>query len=187
MSEHYGHFDAVEESPQYTAAQDARFFDLLARDIIPDYLNELEPSMDTGLQTIMDSGGMISRGYFYVQDEDADGASPKTFTHDAESAGSNRKDRIVIEFDTTTGVNAAKISKGTGTAGTPSAPDLVDTETVWEEGVAIVTIAGGAVTAVEDTRIISGARAGNIITGTEDDAPDGYYRVNTLYVQVEAE
>ncbi len=187
MSEIYGHFDAVEGSPEYPGATFAQFVEMLSMDIIPGFLNELEVTMDTGLQTIIDSGGMISRGYFYKQTEAADGASPKTFTHDAESAGSNRKDRIVVEFDASTGVIAAKISKGTGTAGTPTAPDLVDTSTVWEEPVSIVTIAGGVVTAVEDARIISGARAGNIIRGTADDAPDGYYRVNTLYVQVEEE
>ncbi len=50
MAEKYGHFDATNGEPQYAAAADAAFFNLLATGIVPTYLNELIVQEGLGLQ-----------------------------------------------------------------------------------------------------------------------------------------
>lgn len=179
MSELYGHYDAVEGSPNYPSARFSQFVDMISRDIMPDYLNELLVAMVTGLQTSVDTGGMISQGRYYIN------TSGITLTHDAEAAGSKRKDNIVVEFNTATGVNVVKIHKGIGTTGTPSAPALVDTSNLWEKLLAVATIEGGVVTAVTDGRLICGARRTGNKFGTSATPPAGIYPAGTLYARHE--
>lgn len=158
MAEFGGHIDATGGVPAYTAAQDAKFYNLLGEGIIPDIDNELAVIMGVGLQVIIDSGAIISRGYFYIQDEHANGANPLVKPVDAEAAGSNRIDNVVIEFDISAGTFLAKIHKGTGTTGTPVAPALVDTTSKWEVLLAQVYITAGNITNIIDGRVIKGAR-----------------------------
>lgn len=174
MSEISGLYDASGGSPSYAEADMAKFLNLFSEGVIPGIDNELEVALVSGLTVSIDSGAMVSRGYFYIQDEDAGGASPLTKTLDAEGAGSNRIDNIVIEHDTTNNTASSKVSKGTGTTGTPSAPALVDTSTKWEELLAEVYVTASAIISVTDGRTISGARrrlqAGEV--DTDELAPD---------------
>ena len=167
MAEYAGFFDAVDNIPAYTSTEYAQFYDLVSVGIAYGYKNQLEVAQGNGLEAVVDSGGMTSRGRYYIQSEDADGASPKTLAIDAAAAGYMRKDRIVVEFDVNNGTVAAKVSKGTEAVSAPSANSLADTATKWEEPLAIVNVTGGAITSIEDDRNIQGARC-----NTKDFAED---------------
>lgn len=158
MAERIGIFDKVAGSPEYDSGSYSMFQEMMFTDISPDYLNKLIVSIGTGLQVVIDSGGMISKGRFYIQDEDASGGSPKTLPIDAASTGYLRKDLAVVEFDITLRTITAKISKGTEATSSPSAPSLVTGDAKWEKPLVIVNVDGNTIISVEDTRIISGAR-----------------------------
>ena len=100
MAEYSGLYNATNNAPEYTAADLGRFFNLLASGVAYGYENQLEILQGTGLQIKVDSGGLVSKGWFYIQDEAVDGASPKTLSIDAATAGYLRKDYIVVEIDT---------------------------------------------------------------------------------------
>ena len=158
MAETGGHIDNTLDLPAYSAAEDAVFFNLLSRGVVPDVDNELEVKATAGLEISIDSGAYISDGYFKIQDEHADGADPLLKTLDAEAAGWSRIDNIVVEFDLLNDTYLVKVSKGVGTAGAPAAPALVDTDTKWEVLLATCLVTVGVLTSVTDGRSIVGAR-----------------------------
>ena len=158
MAETGGHIDNTLDLPAYSAAEDAVFFNLLSRGVVPDVDNELEVKATAGLEISIDSGAYISDGYFKIQDEHADGADPLLKTLDAEAAGWSRIDNIVVEFDLPNDTYLVKVSKGVGTAGAPAAPALVDTDTKWEVLLATCLVTVGVLTSVTDGRSIVGAR-----------------------------
>ncbi|MEX1376492.1 MAG: hypothetical protein AB1Z23_03350 [Eubacteriales bacterium] len=167
MAEYAGFFDATDNIPEYTSTEYAQFYDLVSVGIAYGYRNQLEVTQGNGLEAVLDSGGMTSKGRYYIQSEDADGSSPKTLEIDAATAGYMRKDRIVVEFDANNGTVLAKVSKGVEAASAPQANSLIDTATKWEEPLAIVNVEGGTITSIEDDRKIQGARC-----NTKDFAED---------------
>lgn len=150
--EYKGYFDAVEGTPNYDSSEHSKVMDMLSSGVQPGYENEMEITTGTGLQIIVDSGGMFSRGRYYIQSEAASGGSPKTLSVDAATSGYLRKDRVVVEFDVTNKTAALKISKGEEAISNPSAPSLADTATKWEESLGIVNVSAGSITSVEDDR-----------------------------------
>ncbi len=79
---------------------------------------------------MVDSGGLIDKGYYYINDADASGASPLALDIDAEVAGSTRFDLIAIEFNIDTSTIQAVVEKGTTTP--------VDTSARWQVPLATV-------------------------------------------------
>lgn len=156
--EYKGYFDAVNGSPSYDSGEHSKVMDMLSVGVQSGYENELQVTASTGLQVKIDSGGMFSKGRYYIQSEAADGASPKTLSLDAATTGYFRKDRVVVEFDTDNKTAALKILKGTEATSNPSANALADADNKWEVPLAIVNISGGSITSVEDDRYIFGAR-----------------------------
>lgn len=137
----------------YPQAEVAQMMASLSDGIVPNYENELATTLDSGLDVETDTGFAWSRGFFFYRD------AADTVTVDAATAGYNRLDRIVVEFDSGTGGGTIKVSKGTETTGTPTAPALVDTATVWEVHLAYVDITGSTINSVDDSdRIIYGAQ-----------------------------
>lgn len=169
MSEYSGLFDATEGSPNYDSADMGRFYNLLSTDVTPNYENELEVTIGSGLQVVVDSGGMVSKGRFYIQDEATSGGSPLTLSLDPAGTGYLRKDRIVIEFNTEAPIAIAKVIKGTDVTSNPTAPELVNTSTVWQESIAIANVSASTLTSVDDDRTILGVRV-NIPLATETTA-----------------
>jgi len=160
--EYKGYFDAVDGSPSYDSAEHSKVMDMLSVGVQSGYENELEVVTGTGLQVIVDSGGMFSNGRYYIQSEAADGASPKALLLDAATTGYLRKDRVVVEFDTENKTATVKISKGVEATSSPSENALADADNKWEEPLAIVNIDGGSITSIEDDRYIFGARCKQI-------------------------
>lgn len=161
MAEFKGFFDAVAGSPDYDSAEEALTRDSMATGVMPDFDNELEVTAGTGLQVNIDSGFLWHLGRYYYQTEPSSGGSPKTLSLDAATAGSNRQDLIIVEFDVTTPAITLKVSKGTETTGTPTPPTLADDEAL----LATVDITGSTLNSVIDGRNIQGARV-NIPTPT---------------------
>ncbi len=158
MTKYTGYFDAVEGSPNYDSGEYAKVANMQFDGVAPGYENELEVSQGTGLQVTVDSGGIMSKGRYFINDEPANGTSPETLAVDAAATGYLRKDRVVVEFDVENAAAQLKIVKGTEAASDPALPDLGDTDSLWEAPLAIVNIEGGSITSVEDDRTIYGAR-----------------------------
>ncbi len=151
MAEYTGFFDSI----AYPSVEEAltRYAALLSG-VTPGFDNELEVTTGTGLQVKVDSGFLWHLGRYYYQDEDASGGTPKTLSIDAATAGYNRKDRIIVEFDILTPAITLKVSKGTETTGTPTAPTL----NADEASLAIVDITASTINSITDDRTIGGAR-----------------------------
>lgn len=160
--EYKGYFDAVDGSPSYDSSEHSKVMDMISVGVQTGYENELEVTAGTGLQVIIDSGGMFSKGRYYIQSEAADGASPKTLTPDAATAGYLRKDRVVVEFDTENKSATVKISKGSEAVSDPAANALTTGDNKWEEPLAVINVDGGSIASVEDDRYIFGARGKQI-------------------------
>jgi len=158
MAEYSGLYNATNGSPEYTAADLGRFFSLLAEGVAYGYGNELEATKGAGLQAIVDSGGIVSKGWFYIQDEEKDGASPKILSIDAATAGYNRYDLVVVEFDTDNATAIVKVVKGNETTGTPALPNLTDTATKWQVAIGKCDITGSVLNSVSDERTIGNGR-----------------------------
>ncbi len=158
MAKYTGYFDAVEGSPNYDSGEFSRALNMMFDGAAPGYLNELEVSQGTGMQVVIDSGGMMSKGRYFINDEPADGASPETLAVDAATTGYLRKDRVVVEFDVENAAAQMKIVKGEEAAADPALPELSDSDSLWQAPLAIVNISGGSITSVEDDREIYGAR-----------------------------
>ncbi|MBN2879994.1 MAG: hypothetical protein JXN65_10260 [Clostridia bacterium] len=162
MAKYKGYFDAVEGSPNYDSGEFSKVMEMQFMGVMPGYKNELEVTAGTGLQAVVDSGGMISKGRYFINDEPKDGASPETLSVDAATSGYLRKDRVVVEFDIVNAAAQIKVSKGTEAAADPQAPEIADGESLWEEPLAIINIEGGSIASIEDDRNIYGARTNSL-------------------------
>ena len=158
MAKYKGYFDAAEGSPNYDSAEFSMVLNMIFDGVAPGYENELEVTQGTGLQAKIDSGGIFSRGRYFINDERADGAFPETLAVDAASSGYLRKDRVVVEFNIENAAAELKIVKGTEAVSGPALPELADTASLWEEPLAIVNVDGGSIASIEDDRVIYGAR-----------------------------
>ena len=158
MAEQGGFIDHTLDVPSYTAAEHALWINLLSNGVTPGVDNELEVLGTAGLEIGIDSGGYISKGSFYIQDEHSDGGDPLLKTLDAEAAGNSRIDNIVVEFDLPNDTYLVKVSKGVGVPGVPAAPALVTGATKWEVLLATCLVTVGVLTSVTDGRDIVGAR-----------------------------
>jgi microcystin-dependent protein len=152
--EYSGFYDDV----NYASEIHAKMMELIAEGVVPNYLNELKVAIGTGLQVTIDSGGCIHEGRYYIQEEPADGASPKTLPIDAASSGYLRKDRTYIEWNISTSTGALKVEKGTEAAANPTAPSLSESSSIRIFKLGIVNVDGGTITGIEDERVIGGAR-----------------------------
>lgn len=126
----------------YTDVELAQMHSMLAGSVgyIVGLGNELKVTNTSGLEMQIDTGGAwldSPGGWWYHND------AALIITHDAESAGQNRIDRIIIRSDRNTSAVKAEIVilKGTA-AGSPTAPTLTQNATIYELSLAQVLITG---------------------------------------------
>lgn len=143
MATQYGFFNKGATDPVYQAAQFDQFIDLLFDSgVVPNYFNQLVVSVTgAGLSVTVATGGAVVNGGYYVND------APITLAVDAEGAGTNRYDRIVIRKTVATKIIEAAVLKGTSAA-SPTIPALTQNSAVWEIALKTVYIASGAVTLI---------------------------------------
>lgn len=143
MAERYRFFDSADPlnpDRSYNAQEFTDYFKaLVTTGIMKGAAAELKVSANgTNMQTTIDTGIAFVMGRFYEND------SPLDLTHDTETLGKDRIDRIVIRMDLNTEARYVKafIKKGVP-AVAPVPPELTRTATIYEISLAQVKIIGG--------------------------------------------
>lgn len=179
MAEHFSFFDPVIQSDgtfdrEYNAQQFTNYFKtLVTTGILKGERNELKLTVtETTMQTKIDTGVAYILGRYYEND------SIKELTHDTESLGLSRIDRVVIRMDLNTEARYVKsfIKKGAPSTN-PVPPTLVQTPNVYEISLAQVRVVGGqtfiaanAITDERGTNVICPWAGSNILPSFDDNA-----------------
>ncbi|RDV27662.1 pyocin knob domain-containing protein [Lysinibacillus capsici] len=180
MTEKFRFFDAVlqEDGVTYDREYDAQEFTdyfkaLVTTGLMKGAGNQLVVTANgSNMITKIDTGIAFLRGRYYEND------SFKELTHDTETLGNSRIDRIVIRMDLSTEARYVKafIKKGVPSTN-PVPPALTQTPNLYEISLAQVKVVGGqtfiAANAVTDERgqdIICPWAGSNILPNFNDDA-----------------
>lgn len=194
MAEHYRFMDAVQgENGEYDREYNAQEFTdyfkaLVTTGIMKGAGNELAVSANgSNMITSVSTGIAFLLGRYYEND------SPLELTHDTETLGNSRIDRIVVRMDLSTESRYVKafIKKGAPSTN-PVAPTLVQTANLYEISLAQVKVVGGqtfiATNAVTDERgkdITCPWAGSNILPNFNDEAlQDLVDKVNTTSTTV---
>lgn len=159
MAEHFSFFDAVLEDDgvtydrEYNAQQFTKYFGaLVTTGVMKGTGNMLAVSANgSNMLTKIDTGIAFVEAKYYEND------SFKELTHDTETLGNSRIDRIVVRMDLSTEARHVRafIKKGVPSTN-PVAPVLTQTPNLYEISLAQVKIVGGqtfiATNAVTDER-----------------------------------
>lgn len=158
MAEKYRFFDAVEDEfgvydREYNAQEFTDYFKaLITTGVMKGAGNQLAVSTNgSSMITSVSTGIAFLLGRYYEND------SPLELTHDTETLGNSRIDRIVIRMDLNTNARYVRafIKKGVPSAN-PIAPTLTQTANLYEISLAQVRIVGGqtfiATNAITDER-----------------------------------
>lgn len=180
MAEKYRFFDAVlqEDGVTYDREYDAQEFTdyfkaLVTTGIMKGAGNQLAVTANgSNMITKVDTGIAFLLGRYYEND------SFKELTHDTETLGNSRIDRIVIRMDLSTEARYVKsfIKKGVPSPN-PVPPTLTQTNNIYEISLAQVKIVGGqtfiAANAVTDERgidVVCPWAGSNILPSFDDNA-----------------
>lgn len=145
MAEKFRFFDAVQDENgvydrEYNAQEFTDYFKaLVTTGIMKGAGNELSVSANgSNMITSVNTGIAFLLGRYYEND------SPLTLTHDTETIGNSRIDRIVIRMDLATEARYVRafIKKGVASAN-PVAPTLTQTANLYEISLAQVKVVGG--------------------------------------------
>lgn len=144
MTEHFSFFDPVLENGlpdrDYNAQQFTDYFEsLVTTGLMKGSGNQLiVGTSGSNMVTTIDTGVAFLVGRRYEND------SLLSHTHDTETLGKNRIDRIVIRMDLNTDARHVKsfVKKGVASA-SPVAPALTQTPNVYEISLAQVKVIGG--------------------------------------------
>lgn len=179
MAEHYSFFDPVEIEPgvfdrEYNAQEFTDYFgDLITTGIMKGAFNQLEVTTNgTNMVSSIDTGVAFIEGKRYFND------SPLELTHDTETLGKSRIDRIVIRMSLSTEARYVRAFIKKGVASTnPVPPSLQRDNRVYEISLAQVLVVGGqtyiGVNDVTDERgkdIICPWAGSNILPNFNDEA-----------------
>jgi len=159
MTEHFSFFDAVLQDDgvtydrEYNAQQFTKYFGTLVTTGVMKGMGNMLAVSATGsnMVTKINTGIAFVEGKYYEND------SFKELTHDTETLGNSRIDRIVVRMDLSTEARYVKafIKKGVPST-SPVAPTLTQTPNLYEISLAQVKIVGGqtfiAINAVTDER-----------------------------------
>ena len=178
MAEKYRFFDAVQdEHGQYDREYNAQEFTdyfkaLVTTGVMKGAGNELAAAANgSNMITTVNTGIAFLLGRYYEND------SPLTLTHDTETLGNSRIDRIVVRMDLSTEARYVKAFVKKGASSTnPVAPALTQTSNLYEISLAQVKIVGGqtfiATNAVTDERgkdVICPWAGSNILPNFDND------------------
>lgn len=144
MAEHFSFFDPVEQDGiadrEYNAQQFTDYFHaLVTTGLMKGLYNELKVTANgSNMMVEIDTGVAFVQGRYYRND------SKLSHTHDTESLGKNRIDRIVVRRDLNTEARYVRSFIKKGVASTnPVAPALTRNANVYEISLAQVKIIGG--------------------------------------------
>lgn len=160
-------FDAVTVNGaydrKYNSDDFAEYFTgLIANGVLYGTLNGLQVVVSSGMNILIRSGVGFLKGYLFKNTTDL------TMAVTTASPSLNRIDRVVVQLDKTNRTIAIVIKTGTP-AVTPSAPAIVQTETVFEIGLCTINVNIG----------VAALQASNIVDTREDRSVCGY--VSTLF------
>lgn len=191
MAEKFRFFDPVQlEDGTYDREYNAQEFTdyfraLVTTGVMKAAGNQLAVSANgNNMITRIDTGIAFLLGRYYEND------SVKELTHDTESLGNNRIDRIVIRMDLSPDKRhvLAFIKKGAPSAN-PAAPSLTQTANIYEISLAQVRVVGGqtfiAANAVTDERgkdIVCPWAGSNILPSFDDNALAQHIENEELHV-----
>ncbi|MFJ7950330.1 hypothetical protein ACIQZG_02260 [Lysinibacillus sp. NPDC096418] len=145
MAEHFSFFDPVQlpdgtYDREYNAQQFTSYFKtLVTTGILKGEMNELRvTSTGVNMQTKIDTGVAFILGRYYEND------GIKELTHDTESLGVSRIDRVVIRMDLSTDKRhvLSFVKKGVPSVN-PVPPQLTQTPNIYEISLAQVKVVGG--------------------------------------------
>lgn len=180
MAEHFSFFDAVLQDDgvtydrEYNAQEFTDYFKtLITTGVMKGSRNMLAVSANgSNMVTSLNTGIAFIEGRYYLND------APLSLTHDTETLGNNRIDRIVIRMNLSTEARYVKAFVKKGTPSTnPVAPTLTQTPNLYEISLAQVKIVGGqtfiAANALTDERgkdVICPWAGSNILPSFDDNA-----------------
>jgi len=192
LAEHFSFFDPVLQSDgtydrEYNAQQFTNYFKtLVTTGILKGERNELKlTATGTTMQTKIDTGVAYILGRYYEND------SIKDLTHDTESLGVSRIDRVVIRLDLSTEARYVKsfIKKGAPSTN-PVPPTLTQTQNIYEISLAQVRVVGGqtfiatnAVTDERGTNVICPWAGSNILPSFDNNALQQHINDNNKHFQ----
>lgn len=180
MAEHFSFFDAVLQDDgvtydrEYNAQQFTKYFGaLVTTGVMKGTGNMLAVSANgSNMITKIDTGIAFVEAKYYENDSFLD------LTHDTETLGKDRIDRIVVRMDLSTEARYVKafIKKGVPSTN-PVPPTLVQTASLYEISLAQVKIVGGqtfiatnAITDERGTNVICPWAGSNILPSYDDNA-----------------
>ncbi|WP_324730276.1 hypothetical protein VO178_09670 [Lysinibacillus fusiformis] len=192
MAEHFSFFDPVQlpdgtYDREYNAQQFTDYFNtLVTTGVMKGVGNQLVVSANgSNMITKIDTGIAFVEAKYYKND------SFKELTHDTESLGVSRIDRIVIRMDLSTDKRhvLSFVKKGTPSAN-PVPPTLTQTQTVYEISLAQVKIVGGqtfiatnAITDERGTSVICPWAGSNILPSFDDNALAQHITDKNVHIQ----
>ena len=194
MAEHFSFFDAVqledgtyEEEYEYDAQKFTNYFKTLVTTGVMKSAGKMLAVSTSGsnMVTKVNTGIAFIEGRYYEND------GFKELTHDTETLGNSRIDRIVIRMDLSTEARYVKafIKKGVPSTN-PVAPTLTQTPNLYEISLAQVKIVGGqtfiATNAVTDERgikVICPWAGSNILPNFDDNAMALHIEDNILHTR----
>ncbi|QTD41539.1 tail fiber protein [Sporosarcina sp. Te-1] len=143
MTEEFGFFDPVEVAPEvfdreYNAQQFTNYFKaLITTGILKGAGKELKVTAnDSNMITEIDTGIAFIEGRYYSN------TSQLAHTHETETLGKDRIDRVVVQLNLDDRLVKTYIKKGIASA-TPIAPALTRNKTIYEISLAQVKVIGG--------------------------------------------
>lgn len=197
MAEHFSFFDAVLEEDgvtydrEYNAQQFTKYFGaLVTTGVMKGMGNMLAVSANgSNMVTQINTGIAFIEGKYYEND------NPLSLTHDTETLGNSRIDRIVIRMDLATEARYVRafIKKGVPSTN-PVPPTLTQTANLYEISLAQVRIVGGqtfiatnAITDERGTDIVCPWAGSNILPNFDDNALAAHISNEVLHVKASQE
>lgn len=193
MAEHFSFFDAVLQDDgvtydrEYNAQQFTDYFKTLVTTGVMKGAGNMLAVIANGsnMVTSLNTGIAFIEGRYYLND------APLSLTHDTETLGNSRIDRIVIRLDLSTEARYVKAFVKKGVPSTnPVAPTLKQTSNLYEISLAHVKIVGGqtfiaanAVTDERGTNVICPWAGSNILPSFDDNALADHIRNMDVHIR----
>lgn len=143
----------------YSATDWAAIFDALVES------NGYAPGVGSNLAVVQNTppamNVVVGSGGYFIEGREYENSADLVLAIGANASGNPRIDRVVVRLDNDSRTIVAAVLAGTP-AGAPVAPALTQNSTIWEEELAQVAVANGAVSIVTanitDTRTATGPR-----------------------------
>ncbi len=137
MAEHYRFFNSAEgDAREYLAAEFAEYFNRFLSDGLYTINGQagLKVTPGEGLKVQVAAGYAFIRGYMYHND------APLSFDLDPADSVLDRMDRVVLRFDEVAREIRLAVKTGSFSSTPPAAPELEETSTVKELGLARILV-----------------------------------------------